>query len=83
MAALPSLGHRISRAKSAAREDSFERKIARLAFLAPDIQHAILNGCQPPGMTLSRLSAMRIPPAWADQRKALGFHKSTVDQLVG
>ena len=63
--------------------DSFERKIARLAFLVPDIQHAILNGCQPPGMTLSRLSAMRIPPAWADQRKALGFHKSTVDQLVG
>ena len=63
--------------------DSFERKIARLAFLAPDIQQAILDGRQPPGLTLARLSATPIPPAWADQRKALGFAELGEQRLPG
>jgi DNA invertase Pin-like site-specific DNA recombinase len=51
----------------------YERKLARLAFLAPDIQRAILEGRQPAMMTLDRLLREAIPDAWADQRHALGF----------
>jgi len=43
------------------------------AFLAPDIQRAILEGRQPAGLTAAQLMNAGIPLAWADQRKALGF----------
>jgi len=49
-------------------------RIARLAYLAPDIVKAILDGRQPRQVTarfLSRLGAL--PLAWSDQRKMLGF----------
>ena len=62
--------------------DSLERKIARLAFLAPSIQLAILEGRQPVGLTLARLSAMVIPQTWIDQRQALGFTESDHGTLV-
>jgi site-specific DNA recombinase len=47
----------------------YERKVMRLAFLAPDIQAAILEGRQPIGLIRQRLIAGEIPAAWADQRK--------------
>jgi hypothetical protein len=45
----------------------YARKIVRLAFLAPALQAAILDGRQPAGLTLERL--IQSPPAllWDDQ----------------
>jgi hypothetical protein len=45
-----------------------------LAFLAPDITEAILEGTQPIELSLDRLlSAMPLPLDWDAQRAALGF----------
>jgi site-specific DNA recombinase len=54
-------------------EGAYERKICRLAFLAPDIQKRILEGRQPAGMTLDRLLHGRIPTSWAAQRSLFGI----------
>jgi site-specific DNA recombinase len=51
----------------------YKRSIVRLAFLAPDIQAAILEGRQPAGLNRQRLVAGDIPAAWEDQRRAFGF----------
>ncbi len=54
--------------------DRAAERIARLAFLAPDIITAILEGRQPPSLTPRRLMKhAAIPLDWKDQRKALGF----------
>jgi DNA invertase Pin-like site-specific DNA recombinase len=44
------------------------RMVARLAFLAPDLQRKILEGTQPYGAVLRRLLRSDIPLAWEDQR---------------
>lgn len=49
---------------------AYERKLVRLAFLAPDVQRAILNGSQSPRVTLARLLHEPIPTDWDDQRRA-------------
>jgi site-specific DNA recombinase len=52
-----------------------ERYVARiipLAFLAPDITAAILEGAQPQDLTLAQL-CQRLPLAWPEQRRTLGF----------
>lgn len=54
----------------------YDRAILRLAFLAPDIQRAILDGRQPHHLNLQALRKMDIPLSWAAQRKALGFVES-------
>ena len=51
----------------------YDRNILRLAFLAPDIQKAILEGRQPQHLNLETLKKTTIPLAWTEQRKALGF----------
>jgi len=48
------------------------RRILRLAFLAPDIVEAIVEGRQPRTLTVTML-LRPIPLAWADQRAAFGF----------
>jgi len=53
--------------------DAFDRKKVRLAFLAPDIQRAILEGTHPPGLTLQGVLDADLPPSWALQRQMLGF----------
>ena len=53
--------------------DCYERRLLLLAFLAPDIQQAILEGRQPLSLTLERLSRKQIPTAWDEQRRELGF----------
>ncbi|THD64441.1 recombinase family protein [Phenylobacterium sp.] len=53
--------------------DSYIRRLTPLAFLAPDIQRAIILGTQPAGLVLQQLINMKIPLAWVDQRRALGF----------
>lgn len=47
----------------------YERGLPHLAFLAPDLQTQILEGRQPPGLTLQRIIASELPPAWDDQRR--------------
>ena len=54
-------------------DDSYLRSVAKLAFLAPDIQAAIIGGRQPAGLTLEMLQNVKLPIAWADQRALLGF----------
>jgi DNA invertase Pin-like site-specific DNA recombinase len=49
-------------------------RVLPLAFLAPDIVEAILNGRQPPELTAARLKRMRdLPLDWQQQRRYLGF----------
>ena len=53
----------------------YERKIQRLAFLAPDIQSAIIDGRQPLGLNLERLVKSELPISWKQQRALLGFEE--------
>ena len=45
----------------------------RLAYLAPDIQLAILSGMQPKGLLLKDLVYQTIPTSWQEQRSLFGF----------
>ena len=63
---------------SIAREEgvanSYVTRVVRLAFLAPDITQAILDGRQPAHLSAERLVNDRaIPLEWSGQRAALGF----------
>jgi DNA invertase Pin-like site-specific DNA recombinase len=49
-------------------------RIMRLAFLAPDIVEAILDGYQPADLELERLMK-GVPIGWNDQRRVLGFSR--------
>ena len=46
---------------------SYLGKTLRLTLLAPDIVEAVLDGREPPNLTLPALMGM-FPPLWADQR---------------
>ncbi len=49
-------------------------RVLQLAWLAPDITEAILDGHQPSELTAHRLKRMAgLPLGWTEQRKALGF----------
>ena len=45
----------------------YHRRLLRLAFLAPELQRAILAGRQPAGLTLKQLLEQRLPLLWTDQ----------------
>jgi site-specific DNA recombinase len=65
----------ISLAEIARREgqsEAFLRTRAKLAFLSPKIQAAILDGTQPPDLTLTRLVRLPLPLDWQEQERALG-----------
>lgn len=47
---------------------TYEIRLTRLAFLAPDLQNLIIAGKQPAHLTLKQLLAYNIPLKWADQR---------------
>jgi hypothetical protein len=52
---------------------SYVTRLLRLAFLAPDIVMAILNGRHPPQLTANRLmDDTRLPLDWTAQRELLG-----------
>ena len=53
--------------------DPYLRSLSALAFLDPDIQRSILEGRQPPGLTLQWLLDQRLPVSWTEQRQLLGF----------
>jgi site-specific DNA recombinase len=49
-------------------------RILPLAFLAPDITSAILNGTQPASLSIKSLRDLKdLPLDWSAQRQALGF----------
>jgi hypothetical protein len=51
---------------------SYVTRVLRLAFLAPDIVTAILNGKHPPQLTANRLmDDTRLPLDWTAQRELL------------
>ncbi|MCA1748508.1 MAG: recombinase family protein [Sphingomonadales bacterium] len=58
---------------TAAPVSPYDRNILRLAFLAPDIQRAILKGRQPHHLNLEALRKLDIPLAWSKQREVLRF----------
>jgi hypothetical protein len=45
----------------------------KLAYLAPTITQAILDGTQPTSLTLADLMKRDVPVNWTDQRRAFGF----------
>jgi len=45
----------------------------KLAYLAPTITQAILDGTQPAPLTLADLMKRDVPVNWTDQRRAFGF----------
>ena len=54
--------------------DRYISSVLPLAFLAPDILEAIVNGCQPPELTAHRLiRSTTLPIAWRDQKRLLGI----------
>lgn len=51
---------------------SYVARILRLATLAPDIVEAILDGREPSGLSLRKLTG-NLPQLWDEQRKLFGF----------
>jgi DNA invertase Pin-like site-specific DNA recombinase len=47
----------------------YGRRLVQLAFLAPDLQEAILSGTQPADLTLEHLIAQTLPIDWHEQRR--------------
>ncbi len=54
--------------------ERYVSRIMRLAFLAPDIVEAILDGHQPADLELERLMK-GVPVSWNEQRRALGVSR--------
>jgi len=53
---------------------SYFTRVLRIAYLAPDIVQAIIDGNQPPELTANRLVRVKdLPIDWPGQREALGF----------
>jgi site-specific DNA recombinase len=53
---------------------SYFTRVLRIAYLAPDIIEAIIEGRQPPELTANKLVRVKnLPIDWADQREYLGF----------
>ena len=51
----------------------YRRRLVRLAFLAPEIQRAIVEGRQSAGVTLTQLLKGPIPLAWSQQAVQIGI----------
>ena len=51
---------------------SHKRRLIRLAFLAPDLQQAILDGRQQPGLTLGQIIDSCPPLLWSEQSAQFG-----------
>jgi len=54
----------------------WRRQLVRLAFLAPDIQRAILEGRQPSNLTLAELMKSDIPLHWSEQHRKFGVENT-------
>jgi DNA-binding IscR family transcriptional regulator len=53
--------------------EGYVRRLLPLAFLAPDIVEAILDGEQPVDLTIARLTggAIELPPEWREQQRLI------------
>jgi hypothetical protein len=61
-------------AKAESMTNRYLRRVLQLAFLAPDIKQAILDGRQPVELTAERLTRLTdLPLDWVEQRRLLGF----------
>jgi site-specific DNA recombinase len=60
-------------ARRSNRDTSEVSRTLSLAFLAPDIVRAILEGRHPRDLTPHQLKRAALPVRWADQRRLLGF----------
>lgn len=60
-------------AASAKCDQRYVRKLLRLAYLAPDIVDAILDGRQPVSLKLNQLTDSKLPLGWPSQRSVLGM----------
>ena len=49
------------------------RKLLPMAFLAPDIVDAVLDGSLPRNLTLADLTSNDMPVSWTEQRVRLGL----------
>ena len=47
----------------------YERRLARLAFLSPSLQAAIIEGTQPANLTLAKIVRGKLPACWNEQEK--------------
>jgi len=52
---------------------SYFARVLRVNYLAPDIQAAIVDGTQPPGLTPHKILYGPLPLHWGQQRQLLGF----------
>lgn len=60
--------------------DRHLNRLAKLAWLAPDITTAILEGRQPRSLSSRTLAKMgQLPLDWVEQRRVLGFRNSRRD----
>ncbi|MEQ5787434.1 hypothetical protein J3454_05955 [Erythrobacter sp. NFXS35] len=59
----------------AAPTSPYDRNILRLAFLAPDIQQAILDGRQPQHLNLETIKNIELPLSWSQQCELLRFRQ--------
>jgi len=61
-------------AQAAGLTSSYLTRLLRLTYLAPDITRAIIEGRHPRDLTAQKLLAhSRLPLAWPEQRRLLGF----------
>jgi site-specific DNA recombinase len=58
-------------------DKSYLGKVLRMVNLAPDIQEAILNGNEPEGLSMHKLSSS-IPDDWEEQRKLFKFKREGI-----
>jgi site-specific DNA recombinase len=66
-----------------ARSENLQRtyvsSLMPLAFLAPDITEAILDGCQPLELSLDRvLASSPLPTSWTKQRTLSWLHEALI-----
>ena len=58
------------------------RQLLRLAWLAPDLQEAILDGRQPLGFDVGKVLKLNIPADWRSQKQALGLAMPVIGKTL-
>ncbi len=62
-------------ARAAGRDARYVKRLLSLVYLAPDLKEAILDGRQPPDMTVQALTKTeRLPPEFEEQRRRWGIN---------
>jgi site-specific DNA recombinase len=64
--------HQRALAKATGLEPRYINSILRVAFLAPEIVEAVIDGRHPPDLTLGSLTSV-LPMSWQEQKKLIGF----------